>query len=202
MADLQAMVFWLSGVFAPSFSDLLFNTVSIDDRSTKDLSALIGFQELNDQLSLGLIDDNEYCKTIFNETHLVIKPEAIIERILASLTSNDSVYEILNLIPKNFQFWLIVDYPESWIKNISERLDVNRTFPIERTIMLSKFGLSNISPELFQSLPEHIGLPIERCLLIDSNTKRVINAVNYGLPSIIYFDASRLKREFKLRKLI
>lgn len=202
MSDLQAMVFWLSGVFTPSISDLLFNAVSIDDHSTKDLSALIGFQELYDQLSLGLIDDNEYCQTITTETNLVIKPEAITESILASLMPNEPVYEILNLLPKNYRFWLIVDYPESWINKISERLDVNRTFPIERTIMLSKYGLSNISPELFQFLPEHIGLPIERCLLIDSNTKRVINAINYGLPSIIYFDAPRLMREFKLRKLI
>lgn len=202
MTDTQAMIFWLSGVFTPSNTDVLFNAVLKNDHSSKDLSALIGFQELYDQLSLGLINDLEYCQTISDETHLIIKPQAIIDGILASLTSNEQVYELLNLLPKNFQFWLIVDYPESWYEKISESLDVHQTFPIERTVMLPKYGLSNISPQLFQFLPGHIGLPMDSCLLIDGNSKRVINAINYGLPSLIYVDAPRLLREFKLRKLV
>jgi FMN phosphatase YigB (HAD superfamily) len=202
MTEVQAILFWLSGVFTPSNTDVLFDAVSMDERSFNNLSALVGFQALYDQLSLGLINDLEYCQTIYDETHLIIKPETITERILKSITTNESIYEIINLLPENYQFWLIVDYPDNWFRKISERLEVHRFFPMERTIFLSKCGLSNTSPDLFEYLPNHINFPIDRCLLVDNNQKRVIKAINYGLPSIIYVDAQRLKREFILRKLI
>lgn len=202
MTEAQAILFWLSGVFTPSNSDVLFNAVLKGDRSFNNLSTLIGFQELYDQLSLGLINDLEYCQTIYDETHLIIKPETITERILTSITPNKSIYEIINLLPENYQLWLIVDYPDTWFNKISERLEIHQSFPMERMIVLSKCGLSNISPDLFEYLPNHINLPIDRCLLVDNNTKRVLKAINYGLPSIIYVNAQRLKREFILRKLI
>jgi hypothetical protein len=198
----QAMIFWLSGVFTSSFHDVLFKAFSKNNDQAKYISALIGFQELHDRLSLGLISDLEYCQTIYKEAHLLIKPETIINQILAFGIKSESIFEILNLLPKNYQFWLIVDYPESWIEKIIGNISFQNFFPIERRIPLSKFGLKNISPDLFEFLPRHIHLPIDRCLLIDNNSKRAIRAINFGLPSLIYVDPRRLTREFKLRKLI
>ena len=202
MTEDQAIIFWLSGVLSPSMPAVLLKAVLEAGGSSNNLSALIGFQALDDQLTLGLINDLEYCQTICNEMHLKIKPEGLNEKILAAIKPNRFVYEIINLLPEKFQHWLIVDYPANCFNQISESLEVHRFFPLERMIFLPKCGLKNITPDLFSYLPNHINMPIDRCLLIDENSKRVIKALNYGLPSVIFVDAQRLEREFILRKII
>jgi hypothetical protein len=202
MPEAQAIFFWFSGVLVPPRSAVLKKAISEASHSKINLSALDSYQVLNDQFTLGLMNDLEYCQEICDEMHLKIRAETIKEKILSAIIPNKSVYEIINLLPKSLQKWLIVDYPAAWFERISERLEINLSIPSERIIFLSKCSLKNITSDIFVYLTTNINMPKNECLLVDENPKRVIEAFNYGLPSIIFVDAQRLKREFILRKYL
>jgi FMN phosphatase YigB (HAD superfamily) len=202
MPEVQGIFFWFSGVLVPPRSAVLKKAISEASHSKINLSALDCYQVLNDQFTLGLMNDLEYCQEICDEMHLKIRAETIKEKILSAIIPNKSVYEIINLLPKSLQQWLIVDYPAAWFNQIYERLEANLSIPSERIIFVPNCSLKNISPDIFAYLKTNINVLMNECLFVDENPKRVIEAFNYGLPSIIFVDAQRLKREFILRKFI
>ncbi len=202
MADIQAILFWLSGVITPSKSEVLIKALTSTGIQNINLSLLFDSQKLNDKLALGMMDELEYCQMICNQMHLEIKPENLREKILAAIIPNAGIYETIRLLPKTIQSWLIVDYPKTWFGQIAQRIGIYQLFPDNRIIFISKSGLECISSKTLDYLISMVHVAINQCLIIDENPKRVIQAMKCDMPAIIFVDAQRLKREFILRKLI
>ena len=202
MTSVPALFFWFSGVLSLSIPAAISNTVKRKGNPADPFSFEIRLQPLYEKLSLGLIDGSEFSRKICNELQLPIEPEAFEDAFLASIEPNQLVIEIIKRIPDQFQPWLIVDYPAAWFGQMTISMEILRLFPMEKILFSPECGLNRISPDIFMWLTSRINKTMENCLLIDSNSRRVIEALIYGLPSAIFVDARRLEREFFLRKII
>lgn len=201
MAEIRALFFWLGGVVTQPLFNVISNTFAEKVEHFEDnLYALPGFIKLIDDFSLGKMDDLTFCQNVSEVAGFSIKPQQLKEKIIESLIPNPQVTQIIDLLPVNFQRWLIIDYPQSWFDRVSERLEIYPCFSQDRMIFLEKSGLNEIIPDLFTYLTQISHLPINQCLLIDKNSKRSIQTLRYSMPAAIFVDARILEREFVLRR--
>ena len=203
MAEIRALFFWLGGVVTQPLFNVISNLLAKEaGHSEENFYALSGTIELIDDFSLGKMDDMTFCKRVGEVAGFSFKPRQLKEKIIKSLIPNPKVTQIIGLLPVNIQRWLIIDYPQSWFDQISERLEIRPCFSSDRMIFLEKAGLNEIIPDLLTYLTQISHLPINQCSLIDQNSRRSIQTLRYGMPAAIFVNARILEREFVLKRFI
>ena len=75
-------------------------------------------------------------------------------------------------------------------------------FDPEKISFLSDFDLEMVLPDLWKNLPEITDTQYKNILFFDREPKRVISAINHGIPAAVYVDPRRLEREFVIRGFI
>lgn len=201
-SDTDALIYWASGVLTPSLVSVLMKAIQKAGELRIPVSALVDIQLMQNPLSFGEINEAEYCHGICEYLQLKIPPQALNTNIINGFALDQAFLDLIRRLPDHFHHWLVVDLPNDWFYPISENLNDLRIFQKENRIHLTNSGLGHDSPDLFSFLCDHVGVPKNRCLMIDANSKRAIRAINEGLPSIIFVDALRLEREFGLREFI
>lgn len=201
MAEINQIIFWMGGVLTQSIPALLAESFAKAGRSVNVL-ALPNFEQDTEELTLGKVNDLTYLKTISEKARLVFEPEKLREIVLGSARPCPGVVETIGLLPPSHKSWLIVDYPRSWYDQICGNLGITRCIPAERRIYLSRSNLPQLLPDVFKYLLQAIRVPAKQCLIFDLQSRRSSLALNNGIPSAVFVDAERLKREFLLRKFI
>ncbi len=202
MSDVKAIIFWMSGVLTPSHSIVLEK--SIYELTGKRIDTAVYHKNLSffRQTSLGLISPEQFYQEVCKVLPTEMAPSILKEKIISLLSVDTQVIGIINRIPEKLEIRLIIDYPDEWYRRISGMELLREHFPEEKTIILPRLGFKDIKHDFVATLPELIGLPFEKCLLVDADVKRAVQAISINLPSIIYVDPRRLNREFILRKII
>lgn len=202
MSDVKAIIFWMSGVLTPSHSIVLEK--SIYELTGKRIDTAVYHKKLSffRQTNLGLISPEQFYQEVCKAFPTEMAPSILKEKIISLLSVDTQVIGIINRIPEKFEIRLIVDYPDEWYGRISGIKIFQEHFPKEKAIILPNLGYKDFERDFIGSLPELLGLPFEKCLLVDADIKRAVQAISINLPSIIYVDPRRLNREFILRKII
>jgi hypothetical protein len=201
MAEINQLIFWMGGVMTQSIPALLAESFAKAGRSVNVL-ALPNFEQDTEELILGKVSDLTYLKKIIEKTKLALEPEKFRDIVLSLARPFPGVVDTIDQLPPSFKRWLIVDYPRSWYDQICGSLGITRCIPAERRIYLSRSNLPQLLPDVFKYLMQVIRVPAKQCLIFDLQSRRSSLALNNGIPSAVFVDAERLKREFLLRKFI
>ena len=201
MAEINQVIFWMGGVITQSIPALLAESFSKAGRSVNVL-ALPEFEQDTEELILGRVDDLTYLKKMGEKAKLALAPEKFRDVVLATMRPFPGVVDTINLLPASYKRWLIVDYPRSWFDQVSGRLGITKCIPGDRRIHLTRSGLPKLMPDVFNYLIQTIRAPAKQCLIFDLQSRRSSQALNNGIPSAVFVDAERLKREFFLRKFV
>jgi hypothetical protein len=202
MGETRALFFWMEGVITPSFHALLSQAILDLSHTQVNLFALPNYSGLCDELALGLIDDLTFFRSIGAAAQLAIEPQAFRDRVIAALTANPGIIPTIQLLPEPYERWLVIPFPDNWFDQTAERLGVIACFPAEKMIRLSKSGLGQVIPDVFDYLALRAQIPLDVGLLFDASARRCVQGLNHGLPTAIYVDPRRLEREFIMRHFI
>ncbi len=201
MGEINQTIYWMGGVMTQPIPMLLAKTVS-ETGSHVNVLGLPGFEAMCEELYLGKIDEMAFLKSVCSKGKLEIKPEDLRGKMLAAAQPTPDVVETINSLPDSVGRWLVIDYPQPWFDKITERLGIGHCFTQKQFVFLSKCGLSRLVPDVFKYLTEHVKKDPEECLFFDLQSRRSVQALNYGMASAIFVDARRLKREYLLRKMV
>ena len=202
MADNQALIFWLSGVFHPSLVEVISQVVVGMGCVNLNFSTQPDIIHLIDDFALGKINDSSFCREIVRNAGLEISPNELKEKIIESIVPNPGVIQTIQSLPESLQRWLIVDYPRSWFDKMAARLEIFPCFSQKRLVYLTQLGLRTMTPDVFDQVAQLAKVPKSSCLSIDQNQKRCIQTLRDGMQSVIFVNARNLEREFILRRFI
>jgi FMN phosphatase YigB (HAD superfamily) len=201
MGEINQTIYWMGGIMTQPIPILLAKTVS-ETGAHVNVLGLPSFEAMCEELYLGKIDELVFLKTVCSKGKLEIKPEDLREKALAAAQPIPEVVETINLLSETVGRWLVIDYPKPWFEKIAERLGIRRCFTDKQFIFLAQSGLSRLGPDLFKYLAATVKKDPEDCLFFDLQSRRSVQALNYGMASAIFVDSRRLKREYLLRKMI
>lgn len=202
MGKTKAIFFWMSGIITPSIPEILSKVLLDSGKQDVNLLALPNFQKLCDELTIGKIDELKFCNAICEMTGLKMKPKIFQEKILDAVSLNASVKRIINLLPENYDRWLVVDFPKSWFDHVSQNQAVSASFFQDNIVLLSKSKLMNVIPDVFYHLAYCAHVPLDEGLWIDASAKRTVEALNQGMQAAVFVDPRRLEREFTMRYFV
>ena len=193
---------WVGGVITEKISEITMQILRSKQGFEGTTLQRSEITKLADELSLGLVSTNAFCKGVIRATNSDLDEETLEDLIPRNATLNTPVIDLVSSISRNYEKWLISDYPESWFQKISSRLDLSSQYPNERIIFVSHGGLKKIVPDVFDYISLISQRSLDECLLIDSMYSRAVGAVRHGLSSIIYVYPERLEHEFALRGIL
>lgn len=202
MADIDALFFWMTGVITPSLWTAVSNSVCVEKQAAPNLFAISGFRKLCADFGIGKLGDLDFCEAITNQVSSGSSPVSLRLKMIEELSQLiPGVLEPIQNLKSHYQKWLVVDLPQAWFRQISQSLQLETIFPLERTIFLAESHLPQMIPDAFDYLPRQAGLDRKKCLLLDEDSRRSIQALNHGLPAAVIMNAQRLEKEFLLRKM-
>jgi len=106
--------------------------------------------------------------------------------------------KILSTLNPELELYLIVDIPKTDFMQITGAGELAGCF--HKTLYLDEYGGAKV-PGVFDRIVESSGGAREECLVLDSNLKRAVAAINSRLPAAVVIDDEHFEREFLLRRL-
>jgi hypothetical protein len=202
MPDTHTLIFWLSGVITPSLLEMQADGLKqLGDEKTNPPS-IPDYRKWTDQFCLGRMTSGDYFKTLVKDGKLEIDPDAWEKKVVTDCSVSKRVLEVINLLPRRLDRWLISDLPPAWLEGTGMIRALQSDFDPEKIAFLSEFDLEMILPDLWKNLPETTDTHYKNILFFDREPKRVISAINHGIPSAVYVDPRRLEREIVIRGFI
>jgi hypothetical protein len=104
-------------------------------------------------------------------------------------------------IPDRYERWLVVDYPQAWYEQLSDRAQIDTLFPGDRLIFVEQLELLSMTPDIFYRLPQKAKRPMQECIIIDGDAGRAVQSLKHGLAAIFYVYLERLKLELALQEI-
>ncbi len=199
MGQIQAVLFWMSGVVTQSIPAAFNDILQAAERPLIHLPALPEFNVAQEQFTLAQIGDLEFCQRLGHLAHLEETPEGLRQKMLSAFAPRPSTLELIRTLPAAIERWLIVDLPPAWHEALAGPLNLQSGFAPERRVFLGQSELPRLIPDAYYYLSRSVHREGGSCLLVDPMLRRAMEAINCGFPTAHYVNPRLLKQEFYLR---
>lgn len=201
MAMIDTIFFWLGGVLVETVPDVTLRALESTSNAQASFERRLRIRELAQDLALGHLNGKGYCQEVIKSNQLTIGTAELESRILEQVSLRTTVLEVIKEVAERYQTWLISEYPREWLMALNAHLDPGLHLQQERLIDTADARLTRLVPDIFYALVRHVDRPMERCLIIDGDSPRAVQAVKLGFNATIYVDAKRLQRDFEMRHI-
>ncbi len=199
MGQIQAVLFWMSGVVTQSIPAVLNDILLANGRPQIHLAGLPEFNAAQEQFTLGQMSDLEFCRRLGQLARLEEAPEGLRQRMLSAFAPRPATLELIGTLPAVIERWLIADLPAEWHVALAHRLNLQSCFAPERLILLGQSLLPRLIPDVFYYLSRSVHREGGNCLLVDPLLRRAMEGINCSFPTAHYVNPRLLKQEFYLR---
>jgi FMN phosphatase YigB (HAD superfamily) len=202
MRERRSIIFWMGSVVTQSLLEVSTSVMEEMSQRGINLLAIPNFQQFTERFVLGKIDDLQFFKELTAGGKIDLDAAEILSAVKETMKPEPRTLAAISLLPPKYQRWLVCEFPVAWYQQVDNKFGMTDYFPTDHVLFLSAAGLDQITPHLFDYLPDRVGDTLENCLYFDQNSRRVIAAINRSFPAVIYVDPSRLEREFVMRNFI
>lgn len=199
MGQIQAVLFWMSGVVTQSIPAVLNDILQAAGRPLVHWPALPEFTQAQEQFTLGQLSDLEFCRRLSPLTGLEEAPEELCQKMLSTFAPQPLTLELIRTLPAVIERWLVADLPAAWHEALADRLNLQSCFAPDRLVFLGQSELPRLVPDVYYYLSRCAHREAGNCLLVDPMLRRAMEAINHGFPTAHYVNPRLLKQEFYLR---
>lgn len=202
MREVSTVVFWLGGVIAGSIHEETMRALCPEAEPGSNSSLLHGLREQAEQLGVGRLSSQDYCRRALEIFTASGSPEQLEAQIMASLRPRADVLKVIQSLPPGCRRWLASDYPAGWLRVLLVDHGLDAWFPANRVVELARLGLKKMVPGVFAGILRSVKQPKEAVMLVDADGARAVAAVRCGLSATVFVEPKRLLRDFALREIV
>lgn len=195
----QSILFWFDGAFTEPIASLTLSALKPEITGADRIPFRQKLQSLHNELAIGKIDANTYCRQAEKVTNINIPSDRLIQQILDLAEINQPFFDIYTQIAPEHAPKVVVDIPAGWFDQLVSRWKVTDVFPKERVIFTEQFDLKRMYPDIFYFIPQSAGRSIDECLMVDPRQMRAVASHKLGLASAAYVYPRRLKIDLALQ---
>jgi hypothetical protein len=202
MGTTSTVFCWVGGVITPSISETVIEVLRRNHPDRVDFGKRALIYAQTQEFIFGKIDFPIFCRKV-NEIIQGSHPANEVESaILDSIQVRLPVIEVLCELPPVHRIWLISDFPPEWFTRIANEIGPILSIPSDRVVFVRDAKLVRLIPDLYDYLVRTANEDISDCMMISADSKLTVEAIRHGLSSEVFVDARRLRKEFKLRKML
>lgn len=199
---IEELFFWLDGVVTDSLAETAIRQVEDAIGATLDTHIRVAIRDWALDLQLGRLDGLTFCREALSLAHASLDEKELAARIQSNVTPIPGMVEVLQELEGKYNLWLIANCPRDWLLPNARLVHLPRLFPEDSILICPELALPRLIPDIFYLAAHRAGKSIENCLLVAADSAITTAAVKIGLNAIIFADASRLRRELGLRRLL
>lgn len=107
---------------------------------------------------------------------------------------------LASLKSRGARLFVLTGSPHLFLDSCLKRLGLDSYF--ERCWSTDDFGLHKGDKELYKQVAQHIGLPIENCVMVDDGITALKNAREAGMQTIGFYDSYSASNEREMRSFV
>lgn len=195
----QSILFWFDGLFISNIASLSLAELKPNLSTNETITFRQKLQEVVDELTIGKIDPQEYCRRANEIAGTTVSSEQLTRAIINNAELNQPFFEIYTQIPQENNPGVVVDIPRVWFDQLIIKWKVAEHFHEDRKIFTETFNLKNIYPDIFYFIPQAAGLKMEDCIMVDPQQMRAVAAHKLGLSSATYTYPRRMKIDLAIQ---
>jgi hypothetical protein len=195
----KSILFWFDGLFTSKIASLTLAELKPNLSTNETITYREKLQQLVDELTIGKIDPQEYCRQANQITETAISSEELIQAVINKADLNQPFFEIYTQILPENNPGVVVDIPRVWFDQLIVKWKVADHFHEDRLIFTETFKLKNIYPDIFYFIPQAAGLKMEDCIMVDPQQMRAVAAHKLGLSSATYTYPRRMKIDLAIQ---
>jgi len=195
----QSILFWFDGLFTTKIASLTLAELKPNLSTNETITHREKLQKVVDELTIGKIDPQEYCRQANQITGTEITYEQLVQAIINNAELNQQFFDIYKQILPENKPGVVVDIPRVWFDQLISKWKVSEYFHEDRLIFTENFNLENIYPDIFYFIPQAAGLKMEDCIMVDPQQMRAVAAHKLGLSSATYTYPRRMKIDLAIQ---
>ena len=201
MSQIHTVFFWANGIMFDLLDDVVAEELCAQGVHKINLPAEKSYSDLCQKVMLGSCTGIEFCSGVINLFGLDLSSQDLETKIIKRIKLKPESLGIISSLRLEYAKYLVLDLPSEWASQVDFSRELKELFPKDRIIQLTESGLCNLVPDVFFYLARCANTPLGECLLLDTNSKRTVSAINSGMHAAVIICPDRLKREFLLRKM-
>jgi hypothetical protein len=156
---------------------------------------------LAEEAALGKLSPAAYCEASLAVCKSTMPASALEQELIAAAALRQPLAQLIQEIPATYERWLVVDYPQAWYEQLSDRAQIDALFGGNHLIFIEQLELLSLLPDVFYRLPQKATRPMSECIIIDGDANRAVQSMKHGLTSVFYVYVQRLKLELALQEI-
>jgi hypothetical protein len=201
---IEHLAFWLGGVVIPHMWELTRDTL-IANGAECPPELCLALIDQETALTIGSIAPEDFCTYAIELAGIELPSSRLKSQIQQRIGIMPGVLPVIDALARRYPLHLVSDFPSQWLSVVLQSTALSAYFADDSIVMTSDLGLDNVY-SAYNALPKALidaGLLIPgKSLLVADDPILTESAIRSGLDAIIFVDASRLRRELSLLRLL